>query len=452
METHLGGGAHLRPCLVAPSGEPRKLHARVGIRAMVERRRLIPVTIRVLFLVAVFGAQPANAEPAPPYAELFRQAEAGAPRLAESQANIRAAAGRADQAAVLPNPSVGAEVENLGRKPNLGGFAAEQTTLSVNEPIELGGKRGARIAAGAAGVTAAQAQNRRVVVDFAYDLAISYVLAEAAQARTRLYEEAVSAAGEDLRAAEALVDAGREAVVRAVQAGAASAAAQSDLETARADTEDALAKLSALVAAPRSFTGVAPSLLLLVDNLKPPAAEPPSIFPAVAAAEAEREAAAQRVNVERTRAAPNITLSLGVRRLSGDNSTLFVGGVLVPLPLFDRNRGNVSAALAEFEAADARLNAARAEAETGWRAAAAQANAAEIRLGAAGKAAMAAEQTYGLTRSGYDAGRTPLIELLTARRNLTEAQLRLLDVRVARIRAEAILMRLSGRIPFGGFP
>jgi cobalt-zinc-cadmium efflux system outer membrane protein len=141
-----------------------------------------------------------------------------------------------------------------------------------------------------------------------------------------------------------------------------------------------------------------------------------------------------------------------MRRISGDDSTLFIGGVLVPLPLFDRNRGNVSAALAEFDAADARLNAARAEAEGGWRAAVVQASAAETRRAAAAKALSAAEETYRLTRIGYDAGRTPLIELLTARRNLTEAQLRLLDARVARIRTEATLARLSGRIPFGGSP
>jgi cobalt-zinc-cadmium efflux system outer membrane protein len=372
--------------------------------------------------------------------------------LLESQANVRAAMGRSDQAGVLPNPSVGLEVENFGGKANLGGLATEQTTLSVNQPIELGGKRGARIAAGAAGVGAAQAQNRRVVAEFAYDLALAYAAAEATEARTGLYQDAVNSAAEDLRAAQALVDAGREAVVHAVQARAASAAAESDLETARAEAEDALARLSALVATPRPYTGVAASLLPLADGLQPPAAEPPAVFPAVAAAEAERDAAAQRVNVERTRAAPNVTLSFGVRRFTGDSTPAFVGGVLVPLPLFDRNRGNITAALGEFDAADARLNATRAEAETGWRAAVVQANAAESRRAAAGKATMAAEETYRLTRTGYDAGRTPLIELLTARRNLTDAQLRLLDARVARIRAEATLARLSGRIPFGGSP
>jgi cobalt-zinc-cadmium efflux system outer membrane protein len=420
---------------------------------VVARIRQIARTLAfVLSSTGLFGALSAKAEPAPPYAALFRQVETAAPRLLESQANVRAAMGRSDQAGVRPNPSVGLEVENFGGKTNLGSLATEQTTVSVNQPIELGGKRGARIAAGAAGVGAAQAQNRRVVVDFGFDLALAYAAAEVTEARTGLYQDGVNSAAEDLRAAQALVDAGREAVVRAVQARAASAAAESDLETARAESEDALARLSALVATPNPYTSVTSSLLTLADGLQPPPADPPAVFPAVAAAEAERDAARQRVNVERTRAAPNVTLSFGVRRFSGDGTPAFVGGVLVPLPLFDRNRGNITAALGEFDAADARLSATRTEAETGWRAAVAQANAAETRRAAAGKAAMAAEETYRLTRTGYEAGRTPLIELLTARRNLTDAQLRLLDARVARIRTEAILARLSGRIPFGGSP
>jgi cobalt-zinc-cadmium efflux system outer membrane protein len=451
MKTHLSKGACARPCLMSLSRASGIRHERAQTRVIAALRHIVGASAVVLSFALPCGALPVEAEPAPPYPALFHQVEAAAPRLLESLANVRAAEGRADQASVLPNPVVGLEVENFGGKANLGGLAAEQRTLSINEPIELGGKRGARIAAGAAGVTAAQAQNRRIVVDFGYDLALAYVAAEAAEARTGLYQDAVNSAADDLRAAQALVDAGREAVVRAVQAGAASAAAQSDLETARADAEDALARLSALVAAQPSFTGVASSLLPLVDSFRPPAGEPPATFPNVAAAQAERQAAAQRVEVERTRAAPNVTALFGVRQFSG-NDTAFLAGVLLPLPLFDRNRGNIGAALAEFDAADARLNAARAEAETGWRAAVVQANAAETRRAAAGKAAMAAEQTYSLTRTGYDAGRTPLIELITARRNLTDSQLRLLDARVARIRVEATLARLSGRIPFGGTP
>jgi cobalt-zinc-cadmium efflux system outer membrane protein len=175
-------------------------------------------------------------------------------------------------------------------------------------------------------------------------------------------------------------------------------------------------------------------------------------YPTVVAAEAAREAASRRVNIERTRPAPTITASLGVRRIAGEDSTLVVGGIVVPLPLFDNNRGNIAAALAELDAADARVRSARAEAETGWRSAVTQSIAAESRLGAARQAETTADQAYRLTRTGYDAGRTPLIEVLTAQRNLIDAQSRLLDSRVARIRAEAALARLAGQSPFGGTP
>ena len=184
----------------------------------------------------------------------------------------------------------------------------------------------------------------------------------------------------------------------------------------------------------------------------PPAAEPPPVTPAIAAALAEREAATRRVTVERTRAVPDVTASLGIRRLTGDNATVFVAGVSVPLPLFDKNRGNIATSTAQLDAADARLNAARLEAENGYRSAAAQATAADARLAASAQAEAAAEEAYRLARIGYDAGRTPLIELLTARRNLTTTQAVTLEARVARITTEAALARLFGRIPFGENP
>jgi len=414
------------------------------------RARLVVSTFTVLLVTCVFF--PAKADPAPPFLQLFRQTEAIAPRLAESAANVRAAEGQALQATVRPNPSLGLEVENIGSSGRFSGLSNTQTTLSVNQPIELGGKRSARIAAGEAGISAAQARNRQVAVDFGYDLAIAYAGAEVAQARTALLEDAVMAAQEDLRAARALVNAGREADLRAVQAQAAAAAAEADLEAARASALNAFAQLASLAGVPRPYTSVDASLLPRANSLTPPPGEPPAVTPAVASALAEREAAARRITVERTRAVPDVTALLGIRRLTGDNATVFVGGVSVPLPLFDKNRGNISAAVAQLDAADARLTAARLEAENGYRSAAAQARAAETRVAASAQAETSADEAYRLARLGYDAGRTPLIELLTTRRNLTVAQAATLDARLARITAEAALARLFGRIPFGDNP
>ena len=395
---------------------------------------------------------PVMAQPAPPYLALFRQAESAAPRLAESEANIRAAEGQTIQAAVRPNPNVSLEAENIAGSYPYNGLSRSQTTLSVSEALEIGGQRPARMAAAGAGLNAARAQREQTKADFAYDLALAYAAAELAEKRANLATEALNRAQEDERAARALVNAGREADLRAVQANAATTAAQADLEGARADVSEALVRLTGLVGARQSYTGVSQSLLDMAATLKPPPIEPLAVSPAVRAAEASRNAVATRVSVERTRATPDITVSLGFRRIAGENANTVVAGVAVPLPLFNNNSGAIATASAELAAADARLNAARLNAEADWRVASSQALAADRRLTATAEAEAAANEAYRLGRIGYDAGRTPLVELLAARRNLTEAQMRGLDARVARIRAEASLARLMGRIPFGDNP
>jgi cobalt-zinc-cadmium efflux system outer membrane protein len=394
----------------------------------------------------------AKAETAPPYSALLRQAELTAPRLAESDANIRAAEGARIQAAVRPNPSVALDAENIGRGVSYNGLSQEQTTFSVSQPLEIGGQRAARIGAAGAALETARAERERTKADFAYDLAVAYVTAELAGKRAALAMESRGRAQEDERAAQALVNAGREADLRTVQAHAATTAAEADLESARADAAEALVRLSGLVGAPEPFSGVSQSLLDRATALPLPAMAPVIASPALRAAEAARAAAAQRVAVERRRAIPDVTVSLGLRSFGGENAKGVIAGVSVPLPLFNDNRGNVATAEGELAAAAARVNAAQLNAEADFRATSVQALAAERRLAAVDQAEQAAGEAYRLARIGYDAGRTPLVELLAARRNLTDAQLRSLDARGARVRAEASLARLTGRIPFGENP
>ncbi|HHM4419807.1 TPA: hypothetical protein ACRNRD_002289 [Pseudomonas aeruginosa] len=54
-----------------------------------------------------------------------------------------------------------------------------------------------------------------------------------------------------------------------------------------------------------------------------------------------------------------------------------------------------------------------------------------------------------MARLGYEAGRTPLVELLLSRRTLTDARLSVVDARLARVAAYASLAVASGQIAFG---
>lgn len=386
------------------------------------------------------------AEPAPPYGALLAQARSGAPRLAEAEAGVAQAEGLARQAAARPNPVVGVDVENLGNVGSPNGLDARQTTASIEQTLELGGKRPARIAAGRAGVAAAQARSELTRVEFAAQLAVNYAEAEAAAAKLSQADDSLAAAETDARAARELVDAGREAELRALQAASERDAARAERDEALAARDAAFAKLSAFVGSPVAFDSTSESLL---NRATSPTASSAGTTPAVAAAQADRDAAAARVRVEARQAVPDVTVSAGVRRLQGDDATAFVAGVSVPLPLFNRNRGATDAARAEFTASQARLRQAEFDADADLRAAQSQARSAGSRVEAATAGEAAAAEAYRLARLGYDAGRLPLLELSSARRALAAARVRTLDARLARVRAEAEIARLTGRTPFG---
>ncbi len=391
----------------------------------------------------------AAADPAPSYSELLRRAQSNAPRLAEARSEVARAKGLARQAAARPNPTVGIEVENFSGSGPYSGSGLAETTASISQALELGGKRTARFAVGRAEVEAARLANQQAEASFAYDLAIAYAQAEASDRRIGLAEEALSLAMDDARVAGALVEAGREADLRRVQAQAAMQSSRASLEEARAARATAFGTLTSLAGEPIPLTSTPVSLLAQSQATQVHGPPDPLLSPGYLAAEAAREAAARRIRVEQTRVTPDVSVSAGVRRFQADGSTAVVAGLSAPFPLFDRNRGNISAAQAELAAAEARLNAARLDAQAEAISATARLSSSGSRLRAAREGEAAAEEAYRLTRLGYEGGKLALIELLGARRALTDAHSQALDAALEQLSAQAALARLQGRAPFG---
>ncbi|HYI39959.1 MAG TPA: TolC family protein [Allosphingosinicella sp.] len=380
---------------------------------------------------------------APPFRVLAAQVEGAAPTLEIGSAEVRAAQGRALQAGARPNPTVRVEVENfLGTRP-YGGFGAAETTVAGELPLELGGKRAARVAAARAEVAAAEARAGRGRTDYLRDLAIAYGEAEAAQAKERLAVEHLRLAHSDAQTARILVENGREAPLRAVQADSATAAAIAEVEEAVAVRAGALGRLSALAGSAEGYTAVAGGLLDGPEELRLPGRGAQA---AIAVATAERDALAAKVRSERVRRQPDLNVGVGLRRFEQEGAFAAIAGVSATIPLFDRNRGNVAAARAELSAAEARLRQASLSAQADRRSTTAQAEAAESRVEAALAGERASAEAYRLARIGYDSGRIAMAEVLTTRTALVEARERLVDARLARVRAEAELARAQGAI------
>jgi len=383
------------------------------------------------------------AQTAPPLETLLR--EATAPRLIVGEAETRAAEGRALQAHARPNPTLDLQIENVGGEGPYRDFQSAETTLSVGQTLELGGKRGARVATARAEVDAARSRADLNRIAFARDLVIAYATAEAAGERLAVAREGADLAEADARAARLLVDNGKEAELRALQAETAVSAAQAEVARAEAGQGAALARLTALTGGERTFTAVTPGVLDQAWSVSAATA----LAPPMALAQAEQQVAERKLDLERRRAMPDVTVSFGLRRLAGDDATAAVAGLSLPLPLFDRNRGAVQSARAEADAARARLLMVQADAVADRLGAEGEARAADRSAAAAREGEAAAREAYRLARLGYEAGKLPLIELLAARRDLVAARQRHIEARQARAKAAADLAQANGQIAFG---
>ena len=129
------------------------------------------------------------------------------------------------------------------------------------------------------------------------------------------------------------------------------------------------------------------------------------------------------LELEKSLAVPDLTISGGVRYLNELKTNSFVAGISMPLPFFNRNQGNIQAAEVRLEQMDAiknkqRLNAA-AELNTAYNnLLSAYNNSQQLKNNIIPEA----ENAYDRTRQGYIQGRFAFIDLLDAQRTLFETQ------------------------------
>lgn len=410
------------------------------------KRRLPLVAAGCVLAVAAWDVGPARADPAPAY-ETLLQRIGQTPARQEAQALLDAAEARLRQAGVRPNPELVVRADGvLGGKPYAGWGEAE-ISLDVTQNLELGGRRGARIDVARAEAGVSALRRDQAGIDTAARLALTYAEAEAAERRFALAEEALALALADARAAMALVEEGREPLLRGVQAETEAAAARVSTEEARAERDAAFARLTAEAMLPTPVTSVGDGLL---DRTSPTFPDSGEISLTVRVAEAEAEAAESRIRREQIEARPNVSASVGVTRYQAEDATALTFGLSMPLPLFDRNRGNIDAARAERRAAEARVTGARMAEAAERSAALARLRVSASRVAVGDMGVTSAEEAYRLSRLGFEAGRISQLELRSTRSALIAARDAAVEARLARVRAEVDLARLQGRAPFEG--
>lgn len=406
--------------------------------------RMLARTLCVALLVTGgAGASFGQAAPALTLEEALARAEASAPALIQARAAVDAAAGRRRQAGLGPNPEARVELENFNGSGIYSGLDRAETTYSLGQTIELGGKRSSRVRAGEAELEAARLAATIARADLTVAVKTRFATALATDTQVTLARAALGRANDLAASAQALVDAGREPPLRALRARAAAGEAQAELDRVIALDNAARASLAALLGdttAPQRVVGA------LSGGPRPAGVPDPTESLDVRLAEAQATAADAIVRRERAAGTPDVTAEAGYRRWEEDNESAIVFGLSVPLPLFNRNQGNVAAANADAVAAKSRRLQVLAESVQRIRGAEDNFVAAESRVRTLEQVAgPAAQQALDLARAGFEAGRFSLLDVLDAEAAFASAQATLIEAQRDRAVAAAELERALAR-------
>lgn len=384
------------------------------------------------------------AQIAPPVLTLERavaRAAAYTPGVSAARHEVEAAEGALRQAGVWRNPTLNASTEDLRRD-------TRTTTMTVDIPLELGGKRAARMTASEraldvarAGLANAQTQARATVIAAFFQTVVAQERAQLSIASADLARRAGDVAARRVMAGKVSPVEETRAKVDLANAGMEADEAQAELEMAR----QALA--SSMGETDLSFSGVTaeaitapmrPSISDLVAGL--------DASPSLAASRAEAERRRALIEVERARARPDVTVSLGGKRDSELGRSQVVVGVSLPLPFFDRNQGAIHEAAKLADKASDEVQATRLRLGLELKQASSRLSMARQSLNTLQTVVLpAAQGVYEAATKGFEAGKFGFIDVLDAQRSLLAARSRYLNTLVAAYQAAAAIDRITGQ-------
>lgn len=372
---------------------------------------------------------------------------ATSPSIEAASAGVRAADAGRSVAALRPNPTIVAETENIIGSGQYRGLRSAETTAGLALPIELGGKRSARIAVAEAQGSRARIAAAVAAADLRLAVTQTYVEATAAERRLVTAREQVGIAREALRVARVRVRAGRASPIEEQRADVLRSNAESAVERGERLAEVARGNLARRIGQP--ITGALDqSWFDRVEGYGPALVIEPAATLALAGARADVTTAAAQVRLARTQRIPDVTVSASARRLEATNDTAAVLGVSIPFPVFNRGSAAVIQASAQRDQAEAlrrvtELDVAQAIAN----AEAEVANAATTARTASGPALAAATEAARIARIGYREGKFGQLDLLDAERTLSETRTAAIEALAAYRDAQARRDRLATPVP-----
>ena len=365
------------------------------------------------------------------------------PELSVALRELEAIDGIRVQAATRLNPSISTSVQDTRRE-------NRQIYLQLNQEIELGNKREARMDAADAIYKKANAELDSKKAEIHANVVNAFYEVLAAQERLKLSQSSIEVANQALDAAAKRVKAGKSSPVEETKSKIVQSSAKIELSQATSLLNSARKRLSALWGSSNPVYEHAEGNvenIPAIANLNDLSSALENA-PAITIAKLEINARDGMTRVERSKATPNITLSAGVvnnQELGGINQALL--GLSVPIPVFDRNQGNLQEAVSRQYKAQDELVALKAQLEANLAFQYERLNAARQTSESIRSEILPGSQSaFEAATKGFQAGKFNFLDVLDAQRTLFQAKSQYIQSLIDAHQAIAEIERILGDV------
>ncbi|MFG0266254.1 MAG: TolC family protein [Rhodopirellula sp. JB055] len=368
------------------------------------------------------------------------------PAIAEARARVAFSNGQAVQAGLPFNPVFQYQSDEIGNESASGLHSVQlsQQFVTANK-LEI-----------AQQVQAHEAEKRRSELRMAElrvltDVRTAFANALVGQRRAEIATQIVHVAEESLSSVKDLLDAQEVSRVAWLQA-------RVELEQARITAENAATQLQAnrqALAAAAGLDALPDDILVgdiaegLIDTpWDVLLAEVSATSPEITAAGSALERARWSLRLACAQVTPNVTGLVGVGVDAATDDTFARVGISVPLPLWNRNQGNIRSARASISEASAAIERTQLSLEGRLANAVGRYQVALQRYRRLNESVLPiSEETYQLSQRAFDAGETDYLQLLTVQRTLFNTRLSVLEAaaqaRQAAAEIEGLLVTLD---------
>jgi len=366
------------------------------------------------------------------------------PELRAAQWDFQASEGAVIQAGARPNPEIQTLVEDTRAQ-------SRTTTVQLAQPIELGGKRAARVAAAQLAQTQVgiELQTRRAQVRA--DVTDAFFASTIAQERVRLAQASSELAARASLAVSKRVQAGKVSPVEETRAKLAQAAVDIELLQARSEWRVARQRLGSLMGKPNfeqestNWAASVEGIGVLTPAFMAQKAIKLTESPALRQARLEVDRRRALTDWEEARRIPDVTVTLGTKRSAELGRNQAVIGLALPLPLWDRNQGNVLQALRLQDKAEADLAATQIRVDNQWTQLSERYQSAHAEVQALQQDVLpGAQSAWQAAAAGFELGKFSFLETLDAQRTLFQARAQYLRALAEIHRTAADIDRLLG--------